>query len=59
MTETPAVIKSREAFRDGITDLVNAAERGDVDIAGAYGIENPQTDAYYEVEVVALDPNHG
>jgi hypothetical protein len=57
MSETPATIENRDEFHERLSDLVDAAEAGDVDIRGAYGIETTRDGAHYDVEVTAVDPD--
>jgi hypothetical protein len=57
MSETPATIETRAQFHDRLSDLIDAAEEGGVDVRGAYGIETSRDGAHYDVEVTAVDPD--
>jgi len=56
MSETPATIETRAQFHDRLGDIIDAAEVGDVDVRGAYGIETTRDGAHYDVEATAVDP---
>lgn len=57
MSETPATIETRDAFHDRLSALIDAAEAGDIDIRGAYGIETTRDHNHYDIEVTAVDPD--
>ncbi|MFD1512507.1 hypothetical protein [Halomarina rubra] len=58
MSEIPVTIETRGQFHDRLSDLVDAAEAGDIDIRGGYVIETTRDHNHYDVEVIAVDPDH-
>ncbi|WP_254538940.1 hypothetical protein [Halomarina litorea] len=57
MSNTAPTIESREALHEQFIALIDAAERGSVDVEGGYDVETTEGGNLYDVEVIAVSPN--
>lgn len=59
MFDPTETIDSQELFQRHLTNLINAAERGDINVEGGYDIVTSQDKVRYDIEVCKVVPRHG
>lgn len=58
MSDSTEAIDSRDVFRRRLCDLIDAAERGGVEVEGGYDIEVLRGGTRYDVEVSEVVPSY-
>lgn len=58
MHDPPEAIDSRDVFQRRLTDLIDAAERGGVEVEGGYDVEIVRSEMRYDVEVSEAVPSY-